>query len=234
MNYIFWAFLVNIVTGLVSLFLPRIFGLDVSFIFSLVVFGLILKGISVLNQNQRNLMLAKTLAIILMAAACVNGLVSNLGSSSIDGSVILLLSSSGILSIILEYQLIKGYQSYATVLKDGQAPYRLLKYWKTNLVSSIIFGVALGITSFVVVFALMSFMDPSLIIEPTDLLLYDLQVYVEALSPNAPVLIFLLVVLVISLLIMVIARILWLVALYTIQKDHQQALKGLTILPVVE
>lgn len=233
MKTIFWGILVSILVTPLSLVSDSILKVDLSFIINIIGYGLILKGLSSLNRTQRNLQNVKTFTIILLSVAVVNGVLSLVKDSSVTGGMMVLMMASGVLSLLNEYHLIKGYQSYSPLLTNPNETVYLLKVWKNNLIASVVLIITLFISAFAVGLSF-AFTFGTGSEHSVESLLSDPEILLHTLRPSAPIFVILLVILTGAIFIAITTRILWLVSLYQIQKDHQQGLlKGLGE-PVVE
>jgi hypothetical protein len=234
MTYIFWAFILSILTSPVSLLTDSYLQMDLSFLISIAVFGLILKGLSTLNKTQRNFQNVKIFTILLLGISIVSGVVVLVKDSNVSGGVGFVMMGSGIISILNEYHLIKGIQSYAPVLTVPQETVRLLKYWKINLISSIVMGFTVVITGIVIGFSYALSVGNSTDVIDLNTFISDPQALLDSLKPNAPILIVLLVILAGTIMVGLTSRILWLVTLNKLRKDHQQVLQKEPIVLAVE
>jgi hypothetical protein len=234
MTYIFWAFILSILTSPVSLLTDSYLQMDLSFLISIAVFGLLLKGLSTLNKTQRNFQNVKIFTILLLGISIVSGVVVLVKDSNVSGGVGFVMMGSGIISILNEYHLIKGIQSYAPVLTVPQETVRLLKYWKINLISSIVMGFTVVITGIVIGFSYALSVGNSTDVIDLNTFVSDPQALLDTLKPNAPILIVLLVILAGTIMVGFTSRILWLVTLNKLRKDHQQVLQKEPIVLAVE
>lgn len=224
MKYIYWAFILGILVNPISLLTNTYLSYDLSFIVTLGVLALILKGLSILDKNQKNFQLSKTFSYILIGVALVNGLMIFVESTSLSGGAMMIVMGSGIIAILNEYQIIKGIQSTASVLTNPKETVSLLKYWKINLISSIVLVVSVIISAFAIGFSYALSIGVESMVD-VNAMFYDPEFLLESLRPMAPILIVLLVILAAAIMVSMITRILWYVTLYHIQKDHQQVLK---------
>jgi hypothetical protein len=223
-KYIYWAFILGILVNPISLLTNTYLSYDLSFIVTLGVLALILKGLSILDKNQKNFQLSKTFSYILIGVALVNGLMIFVESTSLSGGAMMIVMGSGIIAILNEYQIIKGIQSTASVLTNPKETVSLLKSWKINLISSIVLVVSVIISAFAIGFSYALSIGVESMVD-VNAMFYDPEFLLESLRPMAPILIVLLVILAAAIMVSMITRILWYVTLYHIQKDHQQVLK---------
>jgi hypothetical protein len=169
-----------------------------------------------------------------LGISIVTGVVVLVKDSNVSGGIGFVMMGSGIIAILNEYHLIKGIQSYAPILTGPQETVRLLKYWKVNLISSavmmftaIIGGVVIGFSYALSVGTTEDTIDLNTFIS-------DPQALLDSLKPNAPILIVLLVILAGTIMVGFTSRILWLVTLNKLQKDHQQVLQKEPVVLTVE
>jgi hypothetical protein len=233
MTYIYWAFILGILANPISWITNTYLKYDLSFIVTLGVLALIIKGLSTLDKNQKNFQTAKIFSMILVGVALVNGLMIFVESTSLSGGASLILMGSGIISILNEYHIVKGIQSYANVLSNPKETVRLLKYWKINLIASIVFGVSIVVSAFAIGVSYALAIGVNTVVD-VNMMFDDPEFLLETLRPMAPILIVLLVIVAVTIMITMITRILWYVTMYHIQKDHQQVLKAQALSSVVE
>jgi hypothetical protein len=89
-KYIYWAFILGILVNPISLLTNTYLSYDLSFIVTLGVLALILKGLSILDKNQKNFQLSKTFSYILIGVALVNGLMMFVESTSLSGGAMMI------------------------------------------------------------------------------------------------------------------------------------------------
>jgi len=233
MTYIYWAFILGILVNPISWITDTYLKYDLSFIVTLGVLALILKGLSTLDKNQKHFQTAKIFSMILVGVALVNGLMIFVESTSLSGGALMIVMGSGIIAILNEYQIIKGIQSYAPVLTNPKETVNLLKYWKINLISSIVLVVSVIISAFAIGFSYAFAIGVNTEVD-VNLMFEDPEFLLETLRPMASIFIVLLVIVAATIMVTMITRILWYVTMYHIQKDHQQVLKTQALTSVVE
>lgn len=233
MTYIYWAFILGILVNPISWITDTYLKYDLSFIVTLGVLALILKGLSTLDKNQKHFQTAKIFSIILIGVALVNGLMIFVESTSLSGGALMIVMGSGIIAILNEYQIVKGIQSYASVLSNPKETVNLLKYWKINLISSIVLVVSVIISAFAIGFSYAFAIGVNTEVD-VNLMFEDPEFLLETLRPMASIFIVLLVIVAATIMVTMITRILWYVTMYHIQKDHQQVLKTQALTSVVE
>ena len=234
MTYLFWAILLNSLVNPIALLTDTYLSVDLSFLMTIIVLGLILKGLSTLNRTQRNFQSAKTFSIILLGLAIINGVISLVENTTLSGGVLILMMGSGIIALLNEYHLIKGIQSYDSVLSKPKETVSLLKYWKTNLISNLVLGVTVFISALVIVFSFALAAGIGDTVVDLNTILADPQTLIESLRPSAPILIVLLILLTGAILVSFTTRILFYISMYHVQKDHQLVLKTGSVTTAVE
>ncbi len=239
MIYLFAGFLVELIWEFSSQILffatPDNIEMVIVFAMDLIVFSLFLIGAYQMGKDKTHFKAAYILSIILIAVHCV---ITVLELSPID------VLYSGftdlapvILSLILTYQLVKGFMVHATEPSMKKLAQRLMNYWKAGLWlgSGLVAVITVGLVT--VIFSLM--WGGSLVIDdPTNFNIMGeelLTLLTTEVIPATGVFLIVLLILGIGLLLAyVIVRILFVVYFYQLKDVKVTTETELPSLPVVE
>lgn len=239
MIYLFAGFLVELIwefsSSVVLFMIPTQIGMVLAFAMELVVLSLFLIGTYQLGKDKTHFKAAYILSIILIAIHCVITVLELTPVDVLYGGLTDL--APVILSLILTYQLVKGFMVHATEPAMKKLAQRLMKYWKAGLWlgSGLIMVITVGLVT--VIFSLM--WGGSLVIDdPTNFNIVGeeiLTLLATEVIPTTGVFLIILSILGIGLLLAyVIVRILFVVYFYQLKDVKVTAETEETPLTVVE
>ncbi len=223
MKFFFWAMLSNALLALI-LAIPTYFtGFSFSLLSALIFYGLILKGIFTLDKTETHFRTVMVLSVIMIAGSIIQILGSFINNDLINALVGWFAMVSSVGGIFAEYNLIKGIQSYKPVLNQPNQADKLMKFWKITLISGLVlvFIIVVAMVSFyIVIIMTYGFEQAAVILEQNvwgDLIM-------EAARANGVFTVILLVLALSTALVNITSRILMIVTMYSVSKDHRQVL----------
>lgn len=223
MRNFFWALLFNATLGIVLSVVALVTNINISFLSILIFYGLILKGIWSLNKSETHFRTVIVLSVIIMTGALVQFLGSLINNVFLNSVVAWFAMISGICGIFAEYNLIKGIQSYKPVLNQPKEPDQMMKYWKIAMFASLVAVVVviISMVAFIIVLAISYGADqmPQITTEAEVLALIMLVV-----KANGVFSVVLLIAFIAAYMTVITSRILMIVSMNTISKDHRQVL----------
>lgn len=233
MKYFFWAMLVNATLGVILAFVSINSDFDFSLLSTLMFYGLILKGIYSLNKSETHFRTVLVLSVIILVGAVIQSVTGFINNTFTNLVIAWFAMVAGIGGIFAEYNLIKGIQSYKPVLNQPKEADRLLRYWKIIMFSSVaaMFTLIVGGFAFGIVLAMTYGSEQMpVVMEQAE----ALELIMEVAKANGVFFIIILVIFLIALLISFTCRILMIVSMNTISKDHQHVLANQAMNVTVE
>mgnify|MGYP003611549961 CR=1 FL=1 len=223
MRTFFWALLFNATLGIILSMIALLTELNISFLSTLIFYGLILKGIWSLNKSETHFRTVIVLSVIIMVGALIQflgGFINNVYLNSVVAWFAMISSISGIFA---EYNLIKGIQSYKPVLSQPKETDKMMKYWKIAMVASLVAVVLVFISliAFVIVLVI-SYGSESMPNITTEAEALDL--IMQVVRANGVFSVVLLIGFIAAYMTVITCRILMIVSMNTISKDHRQFL----------
>lgn len=238
MTYLFLGFLIELIwefSATFVIFLPGNLGLVLAFAMELVVLSLFLVGAYQMGKDKTHFKSAYVLSMILIAIHCVTTVLELSPVDVLYSGVTDLVPV--ILTLILTFQLVKGFIVHATEPSAKKQAQRVLTYWKAGLWlgSGLILVLTVGFVSVIMTIA----MNGSLVIDdPMNFNITGeeiLTLLATEVIPAAGVFLIILLILGIGLLLAyVIVRILFVVYFYQLKDVKVTPETELSPLPVVE
>jgi hypothetical protein len=233
MKYFFWAMLSNMILGGILAVLSLNSEFSYTILSTMVFYGLVLKGIFNLNKTETHFRTVMVLAVIILAGAIFEFIGAFISNNFINSIVAWFAMVTSVSAIFAEYNLIKGIQSFKPVLSQPKQADKLLLYWKITMISVLVLVVTLVIA--IIAFVVVIIMTYGL--EQTQTVIdqyFVMEMMLEAARANGVLSVVLLVIGSSAALVNITARILMIVSMYAVSKDHKQGLNEQFLIPAVE
>jgi hypothetical protein len=233
MKYFFWAMLSNMILGGILAVLSFNSEFSFTILSTMVFYGLVLKGIFSLDKTETHFRTVMVLTAFILVGAIFEFIGAFISNDFINSIVAWFAMVTSVSAIFAEYNLIKGIQSYKPVLSQPKQADKLLLYWKMTMISVLVLIVTLIIA--IIAFAVVIIMTYGL--EQTQPVIdqyFVMEMMLEAARANGVLSVVLLVIGMSAMLVNITARILMIVSMYAVYKDHKQGLSEQILIPAVE
>lgn len=233
MKYFFWAMLSNMILGGILAVLSFNSEFSYTILSTIVFYGLVLKGIFSLDKTETHFRTVMVLSVIILAGAVFEFIGAFVSNDFINSIVAWFAMVTSVSAIFAEYNLIKGIRSFKPVLSQPKQTDKLLLYWKISMISVLVLVLTLIVA--IIAFVIVIIMTYGLEQTQTAIDQYMvMEALLEAARANGVLSVVLLVIGMSAMLVNITARILMIVCMYGISKDHKQGLYEQTIIPAVE